>query len=125
MEKQKTILVADDEKSIRDPIVEILRQNNFLTLEAVNGKEAVDATLSKHPDLILLDIIMPVMDGMVAFKKIREDTWGKNVPVIILTNLSATEEKLIQDMVACKPNHYLIKSDWNLSEVVKKVEEIL
>ncbi|MBI3633384.1 MAG: response regulator [Candidatus Vogelbacteria bacterium] len=123
MNKQKTILIVDDEKSIRDPIVDVLKQNDFLTLEATNGKEAVEVALDKHPDLILLDIIMPVMDGMVAFKKIREDKWGRKVPVIILTNLSATEEKMIHDMVECKPLHYLIKSDWSLAEIIKQVKK--
>ena len=68
---------------------------------------------------------MPVMDGMTALKKIREDSWGEKVPVVILTNLSATNEQLVEDMVTHKPMHYLIKSDWKLHDVVKKIEEIL
>lgn len=67
---------------------------------------------------------MPVMDGMTALKKIREDAWGEKVPVIILTNLSATKEQLLEDMVTHKSMHYLIKSDWKLHDVVKKIEEI-
>ncbi len=81
--------------------------------------------LAKHPDLILLDLVMPEMDGMTALKKIREDAWGASVPVIILTNLSATKEQLVDDMITHKPMHYLIKSDWKLHDVVKKIEEIL
>jgi CheY-like chemotaxis protein len=81
--------------------------------------------LGKHPDLILLDLIMPEMDGMTALKKIREDAWGEKVPVIILTNLSATDEQLVEDMVTHKPIYYLIKSDWNLRDVVAKIEKIL
>ena len=65
------------------------------------------------------------MDGMTALKKIRQDVWGQKVPVIILTNLSATNEKLVEDMITHKPMHYLIKSDWNLNDVVKKIEEVL
>lgn len=125
IERQKTILIVEDEKSLRDAIVDILRLKNFLPLEAKNGKEGVGIALSKHPDLILLDLIMPVMDGMAALKKIREDSWGKKVPVVILTNLSATSEQLVEDMVTHKPMHYLIKSDWKLHDVVKKIEEIL
>lgn len=122
---KKTILVVEDEKSLRDTIVDILRLNNFLTLEAENGKDGVELALAKHPELILLDLIMPEMDGMTAFKKIREDAWGATVPVIILTNLSATKEQLVEDMVTHKPMHYLIKSDWKIHDVVKKIEEIL
>jgi CheY-like chemotaxis protein len=68
---------------------------------------------------------MPVMDGMTALGKIREDSWGKKVPVIILTNLSATEEKLVEAMVINKPIYYLVKSDWKLHDVVDKIKKVL
>jgi DNA-binding response OmpR family regulator len=125
MDTQKTILVIEDEKNLRDAITDILRAKNFLFIEAKNGKEGVDQALSKHPDLILLDLLMPEMDGMTALKKIREDVWGEHVPVIILTNLSATDEKLVEDVVTDKPMYYLVKSDWKLHDVISKIEEIL
>jgi len=125
MKKQKTILVVEDEKNLCEAIVDILHLKKYLTLEAKNGQEGVDVALAKHPDLILLDLIMPVMDGMTALRKIRADTWGARVPVVILTNLSATDERLVEDMIMHKPMHYLIKSDWKLHDVVKKIEEIL
>src|SRR3989338_2081930 len=125
LKMQRTILIVEDEKSLRDAIVDILRLKNFSPLEAKNGIEGVELALSKHPDLILLDLIMPEMDGMTALKKIRADAWGKTVPVIILTNLSATKEQLVEDMVTHKPMHYLVKSDWKLHDVVKKIEEVL
>ena len=125
MNTQKTILVVEDEKSLRDAIVDILRLKNFNPLEAKDGNEGVEIALAKHPDLILLDLIMPVMDGMTALKKIRADAWGASVPVVILTNLSATSEQLVEDMVTHKPMHYLIKSDWKLHDIVKKIEEIV
>jgi len=121
----KTILIVEDEKSLRDAIVDILRLKKFNPFEAKDGKEGVEIALAQHPDLILLDLLMPVMDGMTALKKIREDTWGAQVPVIILTNLSATKEQLVEDMVTHKPMHYLIKSDWKLHDVVKKIDEVL
>jgi CheY-like chemotaxis protein len=125
MSTQKTILVVEDEKSLCDAIMDILRRKGFLPLEAKNGEEGVAIALAKHPDLILLDLLMPVMDGMTALKKIREDSWGKDVPVIILTNLSATDERLVNDMITHKPMHYLVKSDWKIHDVVDKIEEIL
>jgi len=125
MNTQKTILIVEDEKSLRDAIVDILRLKKFIPLEAKNGREGVEIALGKHPDLILLDLVMPEMDGMTALKKIREDAWGATVPVIILTNLSATSEHLVDDMITHKPMHYLVKSDWKLHDVVKKIEEIL
>jgi DNA-binding response OmpR family regulator len=125
VETQKTILIVEDEKNLREAIADILRLKNYLPLEAENGKVGVEMALSKHPDLILLDLLMPVMDGMAALKKIRADAWGAKVPVIILTNLSATNEQLVEDMVTHKPMHYLIKSDWKLHDVVAKIEDIL
>lgn len=122
---KKTILVVEDEKSLRDAIVSVLHHRGFLTAEAKNGREAVNLALENHPDLILLDLIMPEMDGMTALKKIRDDAWGQDVPVIILTNISATEEQLIEDMIAHRPAHYLIKSDTKIYDVVAKIEKIL
>lgn len=113
----------EDEKSLREVLAENLRLKNFLPLEAANGKEGVEIALSKHPDLILLDLLMPVMDGMNALKQIRADAWGATVPVIILTNLSATDESLVEEMVAYKPMYYLVKSDLEIANVIKKIED--
>ncbi len=125
MQTQKTILVVEDEKILRDAIVDILRLKNFLPLEAKNGNEGVDLALKKHPDLILLDLIMPAMDGTAAFKKIRKDVWGRKVPIIILTNLSTTNEQFMDTTATRKSTYHLIKSDWKLHDIVKKIEEIL
>ncbi len=125
MKKQKTVLIVEDDDNIRDLVLIALKPKGHALLQAKNGAEGVELALANHPDLILLDLMMPVMDGMTAFKKIREDAWGKNVPVIIMTNLSATEDKLVADMVANKPLHYLIKSDWEIPDVIKKVEAAL
>jgi len=121
----KTILIIEDEPALRKILSDLLQKNSFSILEAKDGKEGVTIALEKHPDLILLDLLMPVMNGMEALKKIRQDVWGEKVPVIILTNLSATDEKLVQDMVTERPLYYLIKSDWNINDVVKKVKEVL
>ena len=106
-------------------MVDVIHLKKFLLLEAKNGNEGVELALKKHPDLILLDLIMPAMDGMTAFKKIREDAWGKKVSIIILTNLSETKEQSVDDMAMNKSTHYLIKSDWKLHDIVRKIEEIL
>ena len=121
----KTILIVEDEKSLRGAMVDILRRKNFLPLSAKNGKEGVDMALKEHPDLILLDIIMPEMDGMTALKLIREDAWGAKVPIIILTNLSAVNGNVAADAIAHTPTQYLIKSDWKLHDIIRKIETLL
>ena len=110
MKTQKTILVVEDEKSLRDAIVDILHLKNFLPLEAKNGKEGLEIALSKHPDLILLDLLMPVMDGLTMAKKLRADEKGKTVPIIILTNLS--DYKNAAEAMESGIYDFLIKADW-------------
>jgi len=125
MKIRKTILVVEDEKPMRQAIVDTLVLKNFQSLEAKNGQEGLAMALREHPDLILLDLLMPKMDGMKMLKTIREDEWGKSVPVIILTNLNATDEHMIEDMITEKPLHYLIKTDWDTHGVVKEISKIL
>lgn len=121
----KKILIIEDEKSLRGALVDILLLKGFIPLEAKNGKEGIKLALKEHPDLILLDLIMPEMDGMMMFHKIRKDSWGAQVPIVILTNLSQTKEWFTPDMAPHKPTYYLIKSDWKLHDIEKKIEEIL
>ncbi|MDR3558382.1 MAG: response regulator [Candidatus Pacebacteria bacterium] len=121
----KKILIIEDERSLREALVDVLRINNFLPLSAKNGKEGLILALKEHPELILLDLILPEMDGMAALKMIRSDSWGRRIPVIIMTNLSETSERSKADSKAHTETYYLIKSDWKLHDVVKKIEDIL
>lgn len=120
----KTILVAEDETSLRHALVDALNASGFSILQAKNGEQGLATAISKHPDLILLDILMPDMDGMTMLKKLREDAWGKNVPVIILTNLNPTDETVIRDVATHKPLHYFIKSDWKLQDIIKEIHKV-
>lgn len=123
--EQKTILIIEDEKSLRGALVDILILKNYKTIEAKNGKEGLELAFSRYPDIILLDLIMPEMDGMTTLKKIRENAWGKSVSVIILTNLSMQKDQFAEDIKEDKFTYYLIKSDWKLHDVVNKIEKIL
>ncbi|OGZ72814.1 MAG: hypothetical protein A2908_00340 [Candidatus Staskawiczbacteria bacterium RIFCSPLOWO2_01_FULL_38_12b] len=125
MKNHKKILIIDDDENIRNVLIQSLVAKKCNVLQARNGQEGLEMALKEHPDLILLDMLMPIMDGMTTLKNIRKDPWGENVPVIILTNLNATNENTVEDMVSNKPLHYLIKSNWKISEVVKKIEETL
>ncbi len=121
--KQKIILIVEDEASLLNVLSDKLRSKDFLVLEAKNGKEGLETALREHPDLILLDIVMPVMDGMTMFKKLREDAWGKSVEVIMLTNSSDAEN--VAGAIEQGSYDYFIKSDWKLEDVVAKVKEKL
>lgn len=122
----KKILIVEDELSLRNALRDKLSRENFAVLEAKNGEEGLEVALREHPDLILLDIIMPVMDGMTMLKKLRyENEWGKTVPVIILTNLTSDNEERMRDITNTEPSYYLVKSDWKIEDVVAKIRERL
>jgi len=125
-EKKTKILIVEDEAVISKTYAEELRDEGFLVLTAANGRDGLDLALREKPDLILLDILMPIMDGLTMMDKLREkDSYGKKVPIILLTNLSASEEKIIQAVVKNDPAYYMVKSDWNLSQVLEKIKERL
>lgn len=123
MNQDKTILVIEDEVSMRDALKDKLAREGFSTLEARNGQEGLAIALKEHPDMILLDIIMPVMDGMTMLKKLREDSWGKNAKVILLTNLRSNEKTV--EAIELGSYNYLVKTDWRIEDVVAKVQEEL
>ncbi len=120
----KKILIVEDEQDMRQALVDELTHEGFQTVEARNGKEGLESALKEHPDLILLDIVMPVMDGMTMMKKLRENAEGKKIPIILLTNLSATD-KIMTGIVRDEPSYYLVKSDWKITDVIVKVKEML
>ena len=122
---QKTVLVIEDEKSLREAVVDILRIRGIISLAAKNGKEGMNMAFSAHPDLILLDLIMPEMDGMTTLNNIRADAWGANVPVIILTNLSEMNGYGASEAATHGLTSYLIKSDWKIHDIADKIEKIL
>lgn len=122
MEKYKLVIAEDDAlllRSLKDRFV----REGFTVFPAQNGVEAVKLSLEHHPDVILLDIVMPIMDGMTALKRIREDEWGKTASVMILTNLSDSEK--VAEAVSQGVYDFLIKIDWKLDELVKKVRSQL
>ena len=119
-----TILIAEDEKPMLKALVDKFTHEGFNVIESKNGEEALKSALQKHPNIILLDLVMPKMDGLVVLKKLREDGWGKTVPIIILTNLNM-DNKIIREVVALEPSFYLMKSEVKLEEIISKVREIL
>ena len=120
---KKTILVVEDDVALKTALAKKMNEEGFYVLEANNGKEGLEIAKKDHPDLILLDIIMPVMDGMTMLKELRKDNWGKNATVIFLTNLS--EEGKMSEAEELGSSAYLIKTDWSLSDLVKKIKEKL
>lgn len=120
---EKKILIIEDEESILQAMIDKFSRQGFEVIKAVNGQDGLSSALTEHPDLILLDLLLPIMDGIDLLKKLRADKWGKSVPVIVLTNLS--EARKVSEVVDIGIDDFLIKTDWKLEDLVKKVEKRL
>ncbi len=120
----RTILIAEDEEFLRRMLVETFQGAGFQVLEAPDGRVALDLALKFHPRVSILDIMMPNMDGLTALQHIRQDFWGKNATVIILTNLTA-DNQILQNVSAALPSYYFIKSNMEPDQLLLKVQEIL
>ena len=119
------ILVIEDEILQLNLLSQQLTAKGYKVLKAKDGQEGLQLAFANKPDLILLDIVMPHLDGMTVMKKIREhDAWGKNVPIILLTNLDTNEDRL-KDITRDQPAYYLVKSEWSMDQVMEKIEERL
>lgn len=116
----KRILIVEDEPDIREAMAEAIEQAGFEALTAENGNVGLTKALAEKPDLILLDIIMPIMDGHEMLKRLRQDPWGRTVKVIVLTsmddvqNIGTAHEGSITD--------YIIKAHSSLEEITNKVK---
>ncbi len=121
----KKILIIEDEEALQKAISEALINQKFTTFTASNGEEGLAVSLKEHPDLILLDVLMPKMDGTNMLQELRLDEWGKTVPVIILTNVSPNSGISISSILQKEPAYYFVKSDINLEGIVDKVKEVL
>jgi len=117
--EQYKLLIAEDDALLLRSLKDRFSREGFTVLPAQNGLEAVKMSLEHHPDIILLDIIMPIMDGMTVLKRLREDEWGKNAKIILLTNLSDSEK--VAEAVSQGVYDFLIKIDWKLDDLVQKV----
>lgn len=126
MENQnKAILVVEDEEIMRRLLAQGFTDEGFSVLEAKNGEEGLKLSLEKHPDLVVLDVAMPKMDGMTMMRKVRESgLWGKKVPIIILTNLNANDA-IMAGVIQNEPSYYFMKTDFQIEDLVKKVKEEL
>jgi two-component system, NtrC family, response regulator AtoC len=120
----KTILIADDEEAILKALTAELQIDKYNVLSAKDGQEALFLAFSKHPDLILLDYVMPKANGIEVLSKLRDDEWGKNVPVIFFTNVD-TDDKALGQIIALNPSYYLVKNKVDISDLSNKIEDCL
>ncbi len=121
MDNKKKILVVEDEATLQKALTDVLTQEGYDVLSALDGMLGLELALKEKPDLILLDIILPKIDGFEVLKKLKEE--GSQIPIIILTNLSDISD--IQKALDLGATTYLVKADFHLDDVLKKVKETL
>jgi len=120
---KKTVLIIEDEADIREAMVDYLSESDYKVLAASDGITGLQTALGEHPDLILLDLMLPAMNGQEVLRKLREDRWGKNAVVIImsaqddLSNIGMAYESGVTE--------YIMKSNASLEELSKKIRETL
>jgi CheY-like chemotaxis protein len=118
---QKRVLIIEDDEIIRRSYVKLLQIENYEVHEAADGQKGLEAALQQKPDVILLDLLMPEMNGETMLEELRKDSWGKDAKVIILTNFDkpkAIYETLVQNNAL----NYLVKANTNIKQLALYVQ---
>ncbi|OGY45017.1 MAG: hypothetical protein A3A24_03060 [Candidatus Buchananbacteria bacterium RIFCSPLOWO2_01_FULL_46_12] len=123
MTDKRHILLVEDDEFLAELYATKLNLEGFEVSLASDGEKGLKLIKEKNPDLVLLDIIMPKMDGFEVLKQIKADKKTKSIPVILLTNLSQKDE--VKKGLELGAVDYLIKAHFMPSEVVKKIKSAL
>ncbi len=119
----KKILVVEDDKFLASAYRVKLSKSDFEVNIASNGQEALDVIDEFKPDAIILDLVMPVMDGFTTLKKIKENSSWNKIPVLIASNLGQKED--IDKAKNLGSADYIVKSNMSMDELVKKINTII
>lgn len=124
MEKRRSILIIEDEQFLIDLYQKVFVQRGFQVVEAMDGSEGLTKAKENPVDLILLDIMLPKMDGISVLKKLKEPTSStEKTPVYMLTNLG--QESVIKEALRIGAEGYILKSKYLPHQVVDEVEKFL
>jgi CheY-like chemotaxis protein len=119
-----TILVIDDMALARESVARLLEYEGFRTVCACNGKEGYATLYSQTPDLILLDLMMPEMDGLTFLRMIRRSSQWENVPVFVLTGIS-DDSRLIARARALRIEDLIPKATFGFDDLLARVRKVL
>jgi len=119
----KKILIVEDDKFLRELMVRKLSQENFEIIEAVDGEEGIKKIKDTIPDIVLLDLILPGIDGFEVLAKIKEDATTNSIPVIILSNLGQRED--VERGMKLGAIDFLVKAHFTPNEIIDKIKENL
>lgn len=121
--KSKKILIVEDETSSLQALKEAFEQHGYQVAAATNGEEALVMLQKDLPSIVLLDIILPKMDGFEVLQQLKKNKTTQSIPVILLTNLSQPQD--VERAIGLGAKTYLVKSEYQLEDIIHKVEEQL
>ena len=119
----KNILVVEDDKFLRELIAQKLSKEGYKVFEAIDGEEGIKKIQKEKPDLVLLDLILPGIDGFEVLSKMKKDSTISSIPVIILSNLGQKDD--VERGLKLGAVDYLIKAHFTPGEIVDKVRDVL
>ncbi len=119
----KKILFIEDESALQKTFGDFLGKEGFELISALDGETGLKLAEKEIPDLILLDLILPKIEGIELLKKLRENPKTKDIPVIVLTNVE--DFKKLQEALELGVKAYLVKTDFTLEEVLEKIKQEL
>ena len=119
----KKILFIEDESVLQKTFEKTLREEGYEMISALDGETGFNLAKSQKPDLILLDLILPKINGFEVLEKLKKEPATKEIPVIILTNLERMSD--IDKALELGATTYLVKVDYSLEEVVEKIKKTL
>lgn len=119
----KKIVIVEDDKFLRELISQKLTKENYQVVEAFDGEDGIKKIKEEKPDLVLLDLILPGIDGFEVLSKMKEDTSFTNTPVIIFSNLGQKED--VEKGLKLGAIDYMIKAHFTPGEIIEKVNKVL
>ena len=119
----KKILFIEDEAVLQKAFGDFLKKEGYEIVSALDGERGLKLAKTSRPNLILLDIIMPKMNGLDVLSQLKADSKTKDIPVIILTNLEGTNE--VEKALEAGATTYLVKASYTLEEVLTKIKKEL
>jgi len=117
------IVFIEDERTLQKMLGEALEAAGFSVASANDGETGLALVLQEMPDLVLLDLILPKMDGFSVLQTLKGDEKTKDIPVMVLTNLETAED--VEKVITLGATTYLVKANYDLPDIVTKVQEVL
>jgi DNA-binding response OmpR family regulator len=119
--EQKRVLIVEDSPYLAESLVDMLSMKNYEAIVAPTGREGVQKAIEEQPDLILLDIRLPDIDGYEVFRRIRANEWGKDAKIMVLTASESTD--IISKNIDLELENVLFKPEWSVQDLLNRIEE--